>query len=164
MIPDSQLDELLAKAGEGDAGRTHMGCKLHEYNDYDYLSASCEPYNDHGITRTSRIVVDASGEHTQGWIGVGSDDAAFIAACSPETIRALVEEVRSLRRQANEQRTQPHGASRAWIRRSHKPRLEDIGHGKGRRRASHDHAQGRHGDHTGMNSLRTMPTMRFFVG
>lgn len=92
MIDDAKLDELLSLAEKATPGirswnREYRGDGEYWRNSADALQVNGEP-----ILKGD---CDLGGGDT--WVDVSVEDQVLIAACDPETIRALVQEVKRLR-------------------------------------------------------------------
>lgn len=98
MIPDSQLDELLALAEKATPGKRDV---VSDLPTYAIMAAGghriVQTLNQNDGIRSGRLptVQQCVHRHSDGIEYI--NDANFIAALSPETIRALIEELKELR-------------------------------------------------------------------
>lgn len=84
MIDDKKLNHLLALAEKATPGERSWAIIDHgPFGETEFLALKGGHNAVIGVLR--------------GQIAVEKDDAVFIASCSPETIRALIEELKELR-------------------------------------------------------------------
>jgi hypothetical protein len=98
VIEDKTLDELLALAEKATPGERFWS--RDDDGTVNSLLVKTEPYKIPGMGRTvfhDKLIIGATGLHTQGWMEIEEADQAFIAALDPATIRQLVQELKDWR-------------------------------------------------------------------